>query len=227
MNSVAEWSVARWAGALGIAGSVLQLLAFIPFFVAGPPPSLANAQKVLAYVKHGEAALATAVLLFFIGFALYLGFFAAFREVLNASPSKHRWLATATLLAGGASIAISYVGLGLAGAAVAEAAGTAEAASVRTLFEASAVLGSAPALIPIAFFLGVAGSAVAETRALPRWIAVTAWVASVLVFIASFSLYGGNDTTAFWSATGLVGILALLPLYIWTLATSIVLLRLR
>lgn len=222
---MADWSVARWAGALGIAGSVLQLIAFIPFLVAGSPPSLADAQKVVSYIRHADAALATAVLLFFVGFALYLGFFAAFREVLNAAPTKHRWLATAMLLSGGASIAISYVGLGLVAAAVAEAAGNAEPASVRTLFEASAVLGNAPALIPIAFFLGVAGSAIAETRAMPRWIAITAWVASILVFIACFSLYAGNDTTAFWSATGLVGIVALLPLYIWTLATSIVLIR--
>src|SRR5438270_13772474 len=106
---------------------------------------------------------------------------------------------------------MGYVALGLALVTVAEAAGASpDPGSVRSLFEAAGILGGAPTLVPVAFYLGAAGSAGAITRVLPTWLAWVAWIGSVLVLIASFSAYGGNDDIAFWSANGIVTILALL-----------------
>jgi hypothetical protein len=222
------WTVARWAGVLGIASTAVQVIGSITFIAAGTPlSSFADPQRVLDHVRHGRILIGLSVILFLTGLTLTFGFVAALWEVLNSARSKHRWLATTMLVSGSAGLVMACVAFGLVGVAVAEA-GTvgAAAGSVRTLFEAGGVLGAAPALIPFAVFLGAAGYAIAETRILPRWTAVIGWVASVLLMIASLSLLGGTNPAAFWSATGLVTDAAALLFYVWTVATSIALLRL-
>jgi hypothetical protein len=77
----------------------------------------------------------------------------------------------------------------------------------------------------LAFYLGAAGSLVAMTKILPRWLALVGWIGSVLVLIATFSAYGGSDPAVFWSVNGFVTFLALLPLYVWVLGASVVFVR--
>jgi hypothetical protein len=50
-------------------------------------------------------------------------------------------------------------------------------------------------------------------------------VAAILILITAPALYGGDNASAFYTANGIVTLLALLPLYIWTLAVSIAILR--
>ena len=91
--------------------------------------------------------------------------------------------------------------------------------------ELSGLFGGAPSLVPLAFFLGAAGSLGAMTKILPRWLALVGWMGSVVALIAAFSAYGASDPTAFWSASGMVTILAFLPFWVWTVGASIVFLR--
>jgi hypothetical protein len=220
------WSVVRWTGILGLAAMVLQVLAVIIFSAGGLPPAFDDANKVLAYLKNGHIAFTTSLILFFIGFALFIGFLAGFRSIATATAPDHEWLATTTLAAGIANTVIAFVSLGLILASTSIAASShPDAAVVRTLYETSGVLGAAPALVPLAFYLGAAGSLVATTGILPRWLALVGWIGSVLALIASLSSYGGSDPAAFWSANGFVTFLALLPLYVWTVGASVVLLR--
>jgi hypothetical protein len=220
------WSVVRWTGAMGLAGIALQLLAFVFFFAAGLPPAIGDAAKVLAYVKNAHFALTTAVILVCVGLALLIGFNAGLRAIAVAAAGDHEWLATTTFAAGVATIVMGFVALGLTLAALGIAAsGHADAAQVRLLFETGGVLGGAPTLVPLAFYLGAAGSVGATTGILPRWLALAGWIGSLLVLVAAFSAYGGSDPAGFWSANGIVTVLALLPLYVWTLGASVAFLR--
>ena len=220
------WTVVRWTGALGLASVVAQLLALALFAAAGLPPGFDDATKVLDYVRGGHFVLTTSLILLFIAFALLLGFSAGLRAIAVAAAADQEWLATTTLAAGIATAGIGFAGLGLTLTSLAVAvSGHADASLVRGLFEASGVIGGAPTLVPLAFYLGAAGSLGATARILPRWLALEAWIGSALVFLACFSAYGGSDVTAFWSANGLVTILALLPFYLWMLGASVALLR--
>ena len=216
----------RWTAAFGIGGTVLQLLAFAFFVGSGLPPDIGDSAKVLRFFQGAHGTLTTALVMFMLGFVVQLGFLGGLRALIVAAAPDLEWLATTVLAAGVVALVMGLVGVGLAATAAAEAASPApQAASVRILFEASAVLPGAATLIPIAFYLGAAGSATG--RLLPRWLVLVAWAGSVLDLLVSLTAYAGNDPTAFWAADGLVTALGLLPLYFWTLAASIVLLRRR
>jgi hypothetical protein len=219
------WSVVRWTGVLGLAAIVVQLLAFILGISAGAP-SAYDDKAVLAYAKSSHTVVTTGLILFFIGFSLFIGFLAGVRAIAVAAAADREWLATTTFGAGLAVTVIAFVGLALILAAYAIAMSShADAAQVRLVVEVSGVTGSAPTLVPLAFFLGAAGSLGAMTKILPRWLALVGWIGAILVLIVAFSAYGASDPAAFWSANGYVTVLALLPLYVWTLGASVVFFR--
>jgi hypothetical protein len=119
----------------------------------------------------------------------------------------------------------SFVSLGILGAATANAAGTPDVPAVHAMFVASGVIGGAPSAVALAFFLGVSGSALSKSAILPRWTVWLSWGASILILITAPALYGGDNASAFYTANGIVTLLALLPLYVWTFAVSIAILR--
>jgi hypothetical protein len=220
------WSVVRWTGVLGLAAIVLQLIGAVFGIAGGVPPGINDANKILAYSKNAHFAFTTALILFLIGFSLFIGFLAGLRAIAVAAAAEHEWLATTAFGAGLATTVIAFASLGLALAGYAIAVSShADAAQVRLVYETSGVLGGPPGLVPMAFFLGVAGSLGATTKILPRWLALVGWIGSVLVLIAAFSAYGASDPNTFWSANGIVNLLAGLPLYVWTLGASVVFLR--
>ena len=222
------WSVVRWTGVLGLAAIVVQVVAVVIGSAAGSAPAIDDATKLLAYVRNSHFAATTVLMLFFIGFTLFLGFSAGLRAIAVAATPEHEWLATTTFGAGVVIAVIGFAGLGVGLTALAIAVSNhADAAQVRLLFEVERVLGGAPWLVPAAFYLGAAGSLGAATRVLPRWLALVGWIGSILVFIAAFSGYGTSDPAAFWAANGIVTVLAFLPFWIWTLGASVVFLRRR
>jgi hypothetical protein len=220
------WSVVRWTGALGLAAVVVQLVGFIFGLSGGSPPDFNDPNKLLAYAKSSHFSTTTALFLFLIGLSLFIGFLAGFRAIAVSTAPQHEWLATTALAAGLATtvVAIAGLGFGIAGLALAVSS-HADAAQVRLMAELSGLLGGAPSLVPLAFFLGAAGSVGAMTKILPRWLALVGWIGSVLVLIAAFSAYGASEPAAFWSANGYVTVVAILPLYVWTLGASVALVR--
>jgi hypothetical protein len=223
---MSSWSVVRWTGALGLASILVQLVGFIFGLSAGSPPDFNDPSKVLAYAKSAHFTTTTALFLFIIGLTLFIGFLAGLRSMAVAAAADHEWLATTAFAAGitVTVLVIAGLGLGVAGLAIAVSS-HADAARVRLLAETSSLLGGAATLVPMAFFLGTAGSLGDTTRILPRWLALVGWIGSILVLIAAFSVYGGSDPSTFWSANGLVTVLAILPLYVWTLGASVVFIR--
>jgi hypothetical protein len=220
------WSVVRWTGVFGLAAIGAQVLGTIVASAAGSVPAVDDPTKLLAFVRSSHFAFTTVQLLFLIGFALFIGFIAGLRSIAVAAGPAHEWLATTTFGAGVAIAVIGLITIGLALAAVAIAASShADAAEIRLLLEIERVFGGAPGLVPLAFYLGAAGSLGAATKILPRWLSLVGWLGSVLVLVAAFSAYGVSDPTAFWSANGSVTILAFLPFWVWTLCASVVFVR--
>jgi hypothetical protein len=222
------WSVVRWTGVLGLAAIVVQMLGAGVSSAMGSEPAIDDPTKLLAFVRSSHFAATTGLMLFFIGFALFLGFIGGLKAIAVASAPEHEWLATTMFGAGVVIAVIGFAGLGVGLTALAIATSNhADASQVRLLFEVERVLGGAPWLVPAAFYLGTAGSLGAATRILPRWLALVGWIGSILVFIAAFSAYGGSDPGVFWAANGSATVLAFLPFWIWTLGASVVFLRRR
>lgn len=223
---MSDWNMVRWTGVLGLAAIIAQVFGALVGSAAGSPPPIDDATKILAFAKDSHFALTTVLMLFLIGYALFIGFIAGLRSIGAAAAAEQEWLATTTF---GGGIVIAVIGLvanGLALTTVAIAASNhADAAQVRLLFETERALGGATWLVPAAFYLGAAGSLGAASKILPRWLAMVGWIGSVLMLIAALSGYGGSDPAAFWAANGSVTVLAFLPFWIWTLGASIVFVR--
>jgi hypothetical protein len=223
---VSRSGVVRWTGVLGLAAILAQILGVIVASAAGSAPAVDDAAKFLTFVKNSQFASTTVLMLFFIGFSLFIGFVSGLRASAVAAAPEHEWLATTVFGAGVVLTVLGLVGNGLALAAVGIAASShADAAQIRLLFETERLLGGAPWLVPSAFFLGAAGSLGAVTKILPRWLALAGWIGAVLVMVAAFSAYGASDPQAFWSVNGSVTGVAFLPFWVWTLGASVVFLR--
>src|ERR1700694_5021925 len=93
------WSVVRWTGALGLAAIVVQLLAFILGISAGAP-SAYDDKTLLAYAKNSHAVVTTGLILFFIGFSLFLGFLAGVWAIACAAAADPEGLGATTFGAG-------------------------------------------------------------------------------------------------------------------------------
>src|SRR5438105_6819711 len=218
--------VVRWTGAFGLAAIVAQLSGAIVSSAAGSAPAVDDPAKFLTFVRNSQFALTTVLMLFLIGFSLFIGFTSGLRGIAIAAAPEREWLATTVFGTGVVLTVLGLVGNGLALAAVGIAATShADASQIRFLFEIERVLGGAPWLVPSAFYLGAAGSLGAVTKILPRWLALTGWVGAVLVMIAAFSAYGASDPLMFWSANGTVTLVAFLPFWVWTLGASVVFVR--
>src|SRR6267142_1966363 len=107
------WSVVRWTGVLGLAAIVVQVVAVVIGSAAGSAPAIDDATKLLAYVRNSHFAATTVLMLFFIGFALFLGFSAGLRAIAVAASPEQEWLATTTFGAGVVIAGIGFAGLGV------------------------------------------------------------------------------------------------------------------
>jgi hypothetical protein len=209
----------------GIVTTVMQVIAFVVGYAAGAPTGLDTANGVVHYLHNGSGAIETSALLFFVAFVFLFVFLAGIRAMMVGADAKLDQLATAVFGLGTTIAIVGFVSLGMLAAAAANASGTPDVAAVHAMFVASGVLGGAPIAIALAFFLAVSGLALSKSAILPPWTVWLSWVAAVVVLITVPALYGGDNAGAFYTANGIVTIVALLPLYVWTLAISIAIVR--
>jgi hypothetical protein len=209
----------------GIVTTVMQVIAFVVGYAAGTPTGLDTANGVVHYLHNGSGAIETSALLFFVAFGVLFVFLAGIRALIVGADSKLDQLGTTVFGLGSTIAIVGFVSLGMLAAAAANASGTPDVAAVHAMFVASGVLGGAPIAIALAFFLAVSGLALSKSAILPPWTVWLSWVAAVVVLITVPAVYGGDNAGAFYTANGIVTIVALLPLYAWTLAISIAILR--
>src|SRR5256714_12896225 len=114
---MSRWSVVRWTGVLGLAAIVAQFFGVIVGSAAGSAPAVDDAAKFLTFVKNSQFASTTVLMLFLIGFSLFIGFISGLRATAIAAAPEHEWLATTVFGAGVVLTVLGLVGNGLALAA--------------------------------------------------------------------------------------------------------------
>ncbi len=220
-----DWSLRRWVGTTGLAFAVIQLVGFAIFFVAGVPPSLNDPAKLAAYLRNGAAIVTTSALLFYLGYGFFFMFLAGLRGLIRTAGEATEWLGTAIFGIGIALAVEAIISIGLIQVAAIDAAGKSDPTAVRVLYEASATLAGAPTTITALFFLAVAAYAIGRTGVLPRSVQLVGWIGVVVIAVTIPAAYGGNDPNGFYTANGLVQIIATVMYYVWLLVASVAALR--
>jgi hypothetical protein len=217
--------VERWTGTAGIAGTVLQLVAFGVFLIgAGSPPD--GEAELTAFLRSGSTALQTSFLLFFVAFAVWFVFFAGLRALIAGAGPGLDFLGTTVFGLGAATVILGFVFIGMEAAATANAVSHPDNAVIYALYMGGSVLDGAPVAIAIVALLGVSGWVLFRSRLLSSWAVWLSSVTAILVLASVPALYGGDELSGIYSADGLVAeVLAFVPLYVWSLAVSIAILR--
>jgi hypothetical protein len=216
-------NVARWAGAFGLAGLVVFLVA-TPLYFIGPaqPAGATDGGTLAAFLTKTSAQVLTRTTIadpIIIG--CFLFFLAGLRHLIRKARPEYEWLATLVFAIGLALSTLQLVADGLQGGAALDASSRAEPMVVRGLFETSYVFYGAIGLIVAAFMLASAGSAILASGALPRWIGWLALGGAVINLIAAPSIYGGTDYTALYSASGWITYVAQLTWVAWFAIASV------
>src|SRR5438309_9807619 len=105
---------------LGLAAVAVQLVAVVVGSAAGAAPSVDDATKLSAFAKNSHIALTTVLILFLIGFSLFIGFIAGLRAIAVGAAAEYEWLATTPFGAGIVVTVIGFVqpGLGIVAIAI-------------------------------------------------------------------------------------------------------------
>ncbi len=219
---MSDLTVRRWAGAFGVAGFVVFLVALPLYFGGMTNAPLDDAERFSDYVTSVNTSILIRTSL---ADPLIMGgllvFLAGFRHLIRQARQEYEWLATLVFGVGVIVIALELAGDGLEAGAALDSVAKADPTVVRGLMEASFPLYGAIGLIMSALLLASAGYATLATGVLPRWSGWFAYTAAIANLLAAPSILGGTDYTAFWSAPGYVTFVAQVAMVIWFLIASI------
>lgn len=219
---MSDLTVRRWAGAFGVAGFVVFLVALPLYFGGMTNAPLEDAERFSDYVTSVNTSIlirtSLADPLIMVGLLVFL---AGFRHLIRQARQEYEWLATLVFGVGVIVIALELVGDGLEAGAALDTVAKADPTVVRGLMEASFPLYGAIGLIMSALLLASAGYATLATGVLPRWSGWFAYTAAIANLLAAPSILGGTDYTAFWSAPGYVTFVAQVAMVIWFLIASV------
>ena len=225
---MSDLTVRRWAGAFGVAGFVVFLVALPLYFGGMTNAPLEEAERFSDYVTSVNRAIlirtSLADPLIMSGLLIFL---AGFRHLIRQVRQEYEWLGTLVFGAGVLVITLELVGDGLEAGAALDTVAKADPTVVRGLMEASFPLYGAIGLIMSALLLASAGCATLATGMLPRWTGWVAYTAALANLVAAPSILGGSDYTLFWSAPGYVTFVAQVAMVIWFLVASLSMLRKR
>lgn len=220
-----NWGVEHWTSTAGLAGTALQVVAFVVFLIgAGSPPS--GEAELTAWLRAGNVPLQTSFLLFFAGFVAWFVFFAGFRAMIATAAPRQEFLGTAVFGLGAATLILGFVMIGMEAAGTANAFTRPDNAVAYSMYMGGSVLDGAPTAVTVVAFIGVAGWALSQTRMLGGW---TVWLSAIIAVIVGATipaLYQGDELSGTFSADGLVAeVLVFIPMYVWSSAISIAILR--
>ena len=221
-----DLTVRRLAGAFGVAGFVVFLVALPLYFVGMTDAPVEDAERFSDYVASVNTSIlirtSLADPLIMVGLMVFL---AGFRHLIRQARQDYEWLATLVFAVGVVVITLWLVGDALQAGAALDTVAKANPTVVRGLMEASFPMYGAIGLIMSALLLASAGYATLATGVLPRWSGWFAYAAAIANLLAAPSILGGTDYTAFWSAAGYVTFIAQVAMVTWFLIASISMLR--
>jgi Na+/phosphate symporter len=218
-----DLKVRRWAGAFGVAGFVLFLVA-LPLYFVGPQPMVRLEDTVQfsdSVTRASTFILTRATLADPLIMACLLVFLAGFRHLIRQARSDYEWVGTLVFGSGLVVITLELAGDALQGGAALDTFVKADPTVVRGLMEGSFVFYGAIGLVMSALLLASAGYAILATGVLPRWIGWVAYACAIVNLVAAPSIFGGTDYTGFYTASGYVTFIAQGAMVIWFLIASV------
>jgi hypothetical protein len=224
-----DLKVRHWAGAFGVAGFTIFLLA-LPLYFLGPQP-IARLEDSIQFAHFVSTAstfiLTRATLADPLIMACLLVFLAGFRRLIRQARPDDEWIAMLVFGAGLVVLTLELAGDALQGGAALDASVRADPSVVRGLMEGSFVFYGAIGLIMSAALLASAGYATQATGVLPRWTGWVAYVGAAINLAAAPSIFGGTDYTGFYTASGYVTSIGQGAMVLWFLIASVSLLTMK
>ncbi len=224
-----DLKVRRWAGAFGLAGFVVFLVALPLYFVGvGPGARLQDAAQFTALVSKTNAFIliraSLADPLIMVGFLVFL---AGLRHLIRQARQDYEWIGSLVFGVGIVVIAVELVGDGFQAGAALDTWVKADPTAVRALNEGSFPMYGAIGLILTALLLASVGYATLATGVLHRWTGWVAYGAAVVNLAAAPSVLGGTDITRFYTASGYAPFVGQAVMLIWFLLASVSMLAKR
>jgi hypothetical protein len=214
--------VRHCAGAFGLAGFVVFLVALPLYFVGvGPGTQLEDTARFSSLVTKTSTFIlirtSLADPLIMVGFLVFL---AGLRHLIRQSRQEYEWVGSLVLGVGVLVSAVELVGDGLQAGAALDTWIKADPTAVRALNEGSFPMYGAIGLIMVAL-LASAGYAIATTGVLHKWTSWAAYGAAAVNLGAAPSVLGGTDITGFYTASGYAPFVGQAAMLIWFFAASI------
>ena len=218
-----DLKVRRWAGAFGLAGFVVFLVALPLYFVGvGPGARLEDTAQFSNLVTRTNTFIlirtSLADPLIMVGFLVFL---AGLRHLIRQARQEYELVGSLLFGVGVVVIAVELVGDGLQAGAALDTWVKADPTAVRALNEGSFPMYGAIGLILAALLLASAGYATLATGVLHRWTGWVAYCAAVVNLAAAPSVLGGTVITGFYTASGYAPSIAQAAMLIWFLVASI------
>ena len=216
------WDARRWTGVVGFAWVVIQVVGVVLLLSAGSPPDFDDAEKFAAWINTNSRPLMVDAFLTAVGTLPLLGLLVGVRSIIRSAGESWEWAATLFYGAGTTTVAILIVGgAAEATSAFVSRAGT-EPTTVGALWVATQILLTF-LYFPGAVVTGVLAYVAYRSGILPRWLAWLSGVATVLELLAGLTVFGGAGS---YGPLGLLPIiLGALPVFVWVVALSSVLVR--
>jgi hypothetical protein len=217
-----SWDYRRWTGVIGMVWVVIQVVGIVLFLLAGSPPDFADAKKFASWINTNSGLLMGDAFLTGIATIPLLVLFTGVRSIIRTAGEG--WERAAALFFGAGTVTASVLLIGAAAEAAAafvSGSGT-EPTTVRAAWAATQMVLTF-VYLPSAIVIGTLAYAALRTGILPRWLAWLSGVVAILEVIASLTIFGGTGNN------GPIGLLPLilgaLPVFVWVVSVSVVLVR--
>jgi hypothetical protein len=214
---VDEPRLEKWAGAAGILGIVLIIVANAQ--LGTPPKAEDSAQKVLTFFLDKRSQVLVYAYVFGLGILLITFFGAVLRTTLRRAGDTSAWpdlvLAATVWIA-----AADLVNVG-AWTTAAYRAPALDAAAAQALFDTSNI-GFALLGIPFAILFLSASVSAMSTRVLPDWVGWLGILTAILNVLKPITLFARNGGLA---PGGPLTLVPLVPIWIWTLAVGVLMIN--
>lgn len=227
--TISNLKVHRWAGISGILFFVLGIAEFPLWFIGGRVPLFSDEANFSNYVaRNSTLFLARTFMDLFILLSMTV-FLAGFRHLIRQKHNDYEWAASLFFGFGLIWIAMTLVSDSITGGAALDTVGIVpDPTAIRALIEETLLMFGSAGTALAGALLATAGFVILATKVLPRWIGWFALISSTINFAFIPSMFFGTDPNQFYSEAGLgIAFGSVLPLVIWILLTSILMITKR
>jgi hypothetical protein len=217
-----SWDYRRWTGSIGIVWVVIQVVGIVLFLLAGNPPDFADAKKFTSWINTNSGLLIADAFLTGIATIPLLVLFTGLRSIIRTAGEGWEWASALFFGAGAVTAAVLIIGAAAEAASAFVSGSGTEPTTVRAAWAATQMVLTF-VYLPSAIVIGSLAFVVLRAGVLPRWLGWLGGVIAVLELLATLTIFGGTGST------GPIGLLPLilgaLPVFIWVVAVSVVLIR--